>query len=82
MRVTVKLFGNEAVAANRREVTLDLPGASATVADLRERLAAALPELAEAAARCRVAVNHEFADDAAAVHPDDEVALIGQVSGG
>lgn len=81
MKVTVKLFSAEAQAAGTREVTLDLPSA-ATCADVRRALSAAVPGVAPRLDRCRIAVNHEFAGDEAAVRETDEVALIGPVSGG
>lgn len=82
MRVTVKLFGPEAAAAGRSDVAVDLPGERCDVAALRAALAAACPALADRVAAVRVAVNCEFAEDDDAVAGDDEVALIGQVSGG
>jgi molybdopterin synthase catalytic subunit len=81
MKVTVKLFGAEAQAAGTREATIDLP-ASATCADLRRALAAAIPGVAARMDGCRIAVNHEFATDTTVIREADEVALIGPVSGG
>lgn len=82
MRVTVKLFGNEAKLAGQREVAIDLPDEQPTVASLRTALGQTVPELAAPAKDGRIAVNYEFAQDTTPLHSDDEVALIGPVSGG
>lgn len=82
MRVTIKLFGPQAQAAGQRSVELDLPGPAATCTELRERLSEACPALAATLPGCRVAVNHEFATEGTRIKAGDEVALIGQVSGG
>jgi molybdopterin converting factor small subunit len=82
MRVTVKLFGGEADAVGRREVTIEIAGDTASCAELARRLVAAEPRLRGRIDRCRLAVNHEFADAARRIAPGDEVALIGMVSGG
>lgn len=81
MKVTVKLFSAEALAAGTREVAIELPS-GATCVDVRRALAAVLPVIAPRLERCRIAVNHEFAADEASVRETDEVALIGPVSGG
>ena len=82
MTVTVLLFGPQAQQAGRREVALDLPGQTATCADIRRALAGEVPALHESVTRSRLAVNHEYADDQQPVREGDEVALIGMVSGG
>jgi len=81
MRVRVLLFGPQADAASRSEVAVALPD-GATCADLRSRLAAEVPALAKRLDASRFAVNHEFAPEDAALTEQDEVALIGMVSGG
>lgn len=81
MRVTIHLF------AVFREllgpaVEVELPP-GATVADLRHELATRFPPpLPAILKRSAVAVNHDFAADATAVNPGDEVAVIPPVSGG
>ena len=81
MRVRVLLFGPQADAAGRSAVELELPE-PADCRTLRERLAAAHPELAPSMAASRLAVNHEFAPPEQTIREGDEVALIGLVSGG
>jgi len=81
-RIKVRLFGVEARSLGRSELELDLPQAAPTCADVRRAAAAAAPRLASWLAICRFAINHAFVDEAAAVGPGDEVALIGMVSGG
>ena len=78
---TVKLFARARDLAGAAEVTVALPD-GATVADLRRALAGARPALAELLARSALAVDSEFADDAVAVRPGAEVALLPPVSGG
>lgn len=59
-----------------------LPAVPATVADLRRALVEAHPRLARILPRCRIAVDQEFADDAAPLRDGAEVALVPPVSGG
>lgn len=61
--------------------TLDLP-ANATVADAISSLASRHPPIAALAGRFRVAVNQEFATEAALLREGDELALIPPVAGG
>jgi molybdopterin converting factor subunit 1 len=64
---------------------LSLPAGVATVADLVEHLAARGPGYAAAFANrrsVRCAVNQEFAQPSAALHPGDEVAFFPPVTGG
>ena len=82
MDITIRLFGAEADAAGERELRLQVAGESATCADLRGVVADRFPALAELLSQARFAVNHEFAKDQTVVRADDEVALIGAVSGG
>jgi len=81
MIVTIKLFGPQADLAGAREVRVPLEG-TPTVARLRAALAEACPALAPTLLGSRLAVNHEFAWDSEMVGENDEVALIGMVSGG
>ena len=78
MTLTVLLFAAARDLAGTAAITVNLPP-GATVADLRAALAPALGGLL---ARSAVAVNHDFADDARALAPGDEVAVIPPVSGG
>ena len=76
MRVTVRLFAQLRERAGRRELELDLPE-GALVRDALaaiEELAAGLPVV--------MAVNREYADEAAPLSAGDELALIPPVSGG
>ncbi|HYO23697.1 MAG TPA: MoaD/ThiS family protein [Lacipirellulaceae bacterium] len=81
MRVAVKLFAAGRELAGAAVLAVDLPE-SATVADVRQALAAACPALGPLAPRCLLAVNAQYAADGAVVAPGDEVALIPPVSGG
>lgn len=81
MTVAVQLFarGRDLVGADR--VFVELTDGS-TVGELRAALAQQAPALAGLLAASRIAVNHDFADDARAIEPRDEVAVIPPVSGG
>jgi len=82
MTVTVRLFAILRERAGRDSVEIELPE-GATVADAFERLAAA-PGLGELVGRLplRMAVNREYAGEATAIAPGDELALIPPISGG
>lgn len=54
----------------------------ATVGDLRAALVAAHPALARVLPRCRVAVDQDFAEDAAPLRDGAEVAVVPPVAGG
>jgi molybdopterin converting factor small subunit len=82
MNVTVKLFGAQAQLVGRREVVVLLDETDATCAALRRGLAAAEPQLESSLTVSRFAINHEFADDQQSLSAEDEVALIGMISGG
>lgn len=79
--IRVKLFGQLAEAAGRGELPIEV-SAPATCAAVRARLAAERPQLASLLPACRFAVNHAFAAEDAQIDENDEVALIGLVSGG
>jgi molybdopterin converting factor small subunit len=81
MRITVKLFGPEAEATGRTQLTVSVDGAP-TCGKLRTALAGQDPSLAPHLPTCRFAVNHKFVDDEYPLREQDEVALIGLVSGG
>ena len=79
--IRVRLFARARDLAGAEVVAVDLP-AGATVADLRERLAAAVPVLRELLSRAAVAVKEDFAGDDAVIPAGAEVAVIPPVSGG
>lgn len=82
MEILIRLFGPEAQALKTREVTLLIEADHPTAATVRAQLAEQFPDAARQIMACRLAVNTEFADDGQAINPGDEIALIGQVSGG
>jgi molybdopterin converting factor subunit 1 len=81
MRLTVILFAAARELAGAESISVELPP-GATVADLRAGLARHVPALTGLLAKSALAVNHDFADDAQALQPTDEVAVIPPVSGG
>jgi sulfur-carrier protein len=78
---TVKLFARLRDLAGAELVSVSLPHL-ATVADLRNRLAAEFPALGPLVARSAVAVNAELAADETPIHAGDEIAVLPPVSGG
>jgi molybdopterin converting factor small subunit len=80
--VRVRLFGLEARVVGTKDLEVEVSAAGTSVQDLKAAMVALQPRLAGRLAGCRLAVNHEFVTDTARVHPADEVALIGPVSGG
>jgi MoaE-MoaD fusion protein len=81
VRVDVRLFGGLAERAGSSHVAVELSD-GATVADLRDAVAAAYPALAPLVARSGVAVDLEVRRDDHPVRDDVEVALLPPVAGG
>ena len=77
-RVRVTLFAGMAEAAGRR--SLELPWTGGTVADLRHRVAAAVPAIAPLLAAIALGDRYAKADESVAAGAD--VAIIPPVSGG
>jgi molybdopterin synthase catalytic subunit len=80
MPVTVLYFAAAREAAGAARESLDPVPSS--VGDLRRQLLASRPALGPVLARSRIAVNGDFADDAAPLPPGAEVAIIPPVAGG
>ncbi len=81
MIVAVRLFARARDLAGADRVTVTLPD-GATVGQLRQEVAARYPALAVLVERSLLAVNEDYAGDAASLTPDSEVALLPPVSGG
>jgi MoaE-MoaD fusion protein len=81
MQVRVLLFAALREAAGTRELAVEL-AEPATVAALRERLAAEHPRLAPLLRNAAVAVNEEYSPGDHPLTERDVVALIPPVSGG
>jgi molybdopterin converting factor small subunit len=80
--IELKLFGVQAQQAGCARMRVELAQSRPTCADLRRRVAEVSPELAATLGVSRFAINHAFAPEEQLIHGDDEVALIGMVSGG
>ncbi|MGB9618943.1 MoaD/ThiS family protein [Thermogutta sp.] len=78
----VFLFGAEATLLGTSEIFVPAEEGIRTVRDLRSWLAGRYTELRPLISQIRVAVNHRFAADDTPLGPNDEIALIGKVSGG
>ena len=81
MKLHVRLFARARDLAGADRVAVELP-AGATVADLREQLAAQCPALADLIGKSAVAVDDEFAGDGHTLTDGAEIALLPPVSGG
>jgi len=81
MRIEVRTFGGLAERVGLTTLPVELPD-GATVADLRQLLAHAYPELAPLLPKVAVAVDLEVASDATPLDATREVALLPPVAGG
>ncbi len=81
MTVLVRLFAIAREKAGRSEIEVNLPD-PATVADLRRALAERFPDLDSVALGAMIAVDEEYAGDAAIIGPASRLAMIPPVSGG
>lgn len=82
MEVTVLLFGPQANLVGERSLAIKTATDTPNAADVLAALAAMAPALADSLSASELAVNHEFAAPERLIGPNDEVALIGMVSGG
>ncbi len=81
MNVDIRLFARARDLAGRETISLEVAPAT-TVGELRRAIARAHPELAGILERCALAVNQDFAPDAAVLPDRAEVAVLPPVSGG
>ncbi len=80
MNLKILSFGIAKEIIGQLELPIQLPDA-ATVADLKRFLTTQFPDFQKLSS-LRVAINTEYADDSAQLHPNDEIVLIPPVSGG
>ena len=81
MIVTVRLFARAKDLAGREALQVELPD-GATVAHLREAVGRAFPKLTQLLEHSAIAVANDFATDATALRPNQEIAILPPVSGG
>ncbi len=81
MKITVQLFARARDLAGTGRAELDLP-AAASIADLRQSLAARFPEMSPLVPKLLVAIGTEYADDRAVLEPETQVSCFPPVSGG
>jgi MoaE-MoaD fusion protein len=81
MHLSIKLFAVARQRAGADEIAVELPE-GATVRDLRHALVEQHPPLADVLRHARLAVDNEYAGDAAVIPAGAEVAIIPPVSGG
>jgi len=80
--LSVKVFGPQARLAGTDVLTVQDVSWPIACADVIEALQREYPSLGASLASSRLAVNHEFGSVDTMVSAEDEVALIGLVSGG
>jgi molybdopterin converting factor small subunit len=81
-RLTVLIFGPQAHAIGAASVVVDEVTFPVSVAEIFQQLAIQHDGLRASIKLSRLAINHEFAGDEDMIQADDEVALIGMISGG
>lgn len=84
LTLQVKLFGPQAlmVGQDQVELVINTADTAATCEQVLHALGEAYPVLANSLPVSRLAVNHAFALPEDSIHGDEELALIGLVSGG
>lgn len=82
MTLSIKIFGPQARLIGKRELRVEVEGERTTCAELRALLARRETRLEPSLSASRFAVNQHFASDHDAVGAEDEIALIGLISGG
>lgn len=81
LRVEIQLFAVARQRVGRSAIALDLPD-GARVADLKQAIAEAHPELAPLMSAVLIAIDAEYAAEDQLVPPGSELAVIPPVSGG
>jgi sulfur-carrier protein len=78
------LFFGRLAESLGREVDLDVPDAGCTIAELRRRLAGAVPEAAGQLSRpgVRACIDRVIVPESARVLPHHEIAFVPPLSGG
>ncbi|TVP58085.1 MAG: MoaD/ThiS family protein [Gemmatimonadales bacterium] len=82
MRIQVLLFGPLSAELGQSSIEVELTGDPPTCGDAREALARTHPSIAPLLPSHRFARNQEIVADSEPIEADDELALIGMVSGG
>jgi len=81
MKLSVRLFAAAKQAVGRDAIDVELPG-DATIGELRNQLAAELPQLANLVQQAMFSIDAEYAGDTQRIHPNADLACIPPVSGG
>lgn len=82
MQVKVLLFATLKEKAGQNRVTLDIPGETVTLADVKAALKQRFPTMAANVDVALGAINEEYAFDHDAIQDGDDVAFFPPVSGG
>jgi molybdopterin converting factor subunit 1 len=81
VKVSVRLFAVARQLAGRETIELEVPEGS-TIAQLRARLAAEVPDLADVLPHVLFAIGSEYAADEEPIFEGTQIACIPPVSGG
>lgn len=82
MKMTIKLFAMVREIVGFDEITITVPNANPTVADLRANLLEQYPGLEALLPFSQVAINEEIATDDQPLQINDEIAILPPFSGG
>ena len=82
MKMTIKLFAMVREIVGFDEITITVPNANPTVADLRANLLEQYPGLEALLPFSQVAINEEIATDDQPLQINDEIAILPPYSGG
>jgi MoaE-MoaD fusion protein len=82
MKMTIKLFAMVRELVGFDEITITVPNANPTVADLRANLLEQYPGLEALLPFSQVAINEEIATDDQPLQINDEIAILPPFSGG
>jgi len=80
-RIRVRVFGPQAAIVGGSDLEVEV-ASPVTVSRLMRGIQTSYPALADSIKVSRIAVNHEFAAAEDVITDEDEVALIGMISGG
>ncbi|QQE09986.1 MoaD/ThiS family protein [Planctomycetota bacterium] len=82
MKINVHLFGPYIQVAGADTILVNISSSNIMCNDLMNAIRDQYPDLAPYVNNSRLAINHTYAQSDQLITPDEEIALIGLVSGG